>query len=37
MSGEREPEVFILLAVVVITVLLFFAMTLFLVLPALWR
>jgi len=37
MSGEREPEVFVLLALVVITVLLFFAMALFLVLPALWR
>jgi hypothetical protein len=37
MSGDKEPEAAVLLAVVVITALLFLAMALFLVLPALWR
>jgi len=37
MSSNKEPEAFVLLAVVAITVLLFIAMALLLILPALWR
>jgi hypothetical protein len=37
MSGDKESEVFVLLAVVVGTILLFLVMALLLVLPALWR
>ena len=37
MSGDKEPEVFVLLTIIIGTVLLFFVMALLLVLPALWR
>ena len=37
MSDGKEPEVYVLLAAVVGTVLLFLVMALLLVLPALWR
>jgi len=37
MSDDKEPEAFVLLTLIAITVLLFVAMALALVLPALWR